>query len=31
MLEKEWQAAQGADLIIYHPKTDGGYDMAEKN
>ena len=30
MLEEEWQASQGADLIIYHPKAAGGYDIAEK-
>lgn len=30
MLEEEWKAAQGSDLIIYHPKAAGGYDIAEK-
>jgi len=30
MLEEEWQASQGADLIIYHPKAAGSYDIAEK-
>jgi sterol 3beta-glucosyltransferase len=30
MLEEEWQAAQGAEVIIYHPKALGGYHLAEK-
>ncbi len=30
MLDEEWRAAQGSDLIIYHPKAAGGYDIAEK-
>ena len=30
MLEEEWKAAQGSDVIIYHPKAVGGYDIAEK-
>lgn len=30
MLDAEWQAAQGADLIIYHPKALGGLHIAEK-
>jgi len=30
MLEEEWEASQDADLIIYHPKAAGGYDIAEK-
>ncbi|MBT3256218.1 MAG: glycosyltransferase family 1 protein [Deltaproteobacteria bacterium] len=30
MLEEEWKAAQGSDVIIYHPKAAGGYDIAEK-
>ena len=29
MLEEEWKAAQGSDVIIYHPKAVGGYDIAE--
>jgi sterol 3beta-glucosyltransferase len=32
MLQDEWQAAQdfGPDAIIYHPKSLGGYHLAEK-
>lgn len=30
LLEQEWQAAQNADLIIYHPKALGGASIAEK-
>jgi sterol 3beta-glucosyltransferase len=30
MLEEEWEASQDADLIMYHPKAAGGYDIAEK-
>lgn len=30
MLEEQWKAAQGSDVIIYHPKAAGGYDIAEK-
>ena len=30
MLDEAWQAAQTADLLIYHPKTLAGYHIAEK-
>lgn len=30
MLEDAWAAAQGADAIIYHPKTLAGHSLAEK-
>ncbi len=30
VLDEEWLAAQGADAIVYHPKTLGGYHIAEK-
>jgi sterol 3beta-glucosyltransferase len=30
MLDEAWQAAQGAEVIIYHPKTLAGYHIAEK-
>jgi sterol 3beta-glucosyltransferase len=30
MLDEEWAASRDADLIIYHPKAVGGYDIAEK-
>ena len=30
VLEEEWLAAQGADAIVYHPKTLGGHHIAEK-
>lgn len=30
MLDDTWEAAQGADAIIYHPKALGGYSAAEK-
>jgi len=30
MLLDVWHAAQGADVMIYHPKVLGGYDIAEK-
>lgn len=30
LLNDEWAAAQGAEAIIYHPKTLGGYHIAEK-
>ena len=30
MLDEEWAAAQGSDLIVYHPKAAGGYHIAEK-
>ncbi|MCI3918715.1 glycosyltransferase [Paenibacillus sp. TRM 82003] len=30
MLEDSWTAARDADVLIYHPKAFGGYDLAEK-
>ncbi|MES7204625.1 hypothetical protein U6Q21_12695, partial [Cutibacterium acnes] len=30
MLEDLWAASQGAELLMYHPKAFGGYDIAEK-
>lgn len=30
LLDESWQAAQGSDAIIYHPKALGGYHLAEK-
>ena len=30
MLDDEWAAAQGADAILYHPKSIGGVHIAEK-
>lgn len=30
MLDDAWAAAQGADAIIYHPKTLAGHSLAEK-
>ena len=30
MLDEAWDAVQDTDLIIYHPKALGGYDIAEK-
>lgn len=30
MLDEAWAAAQGAEAIIYHPKTLAGYHIAEK-
>jgi sterol 3beta-glucosyltransferase len=30
MLDEAWEAAQGADVIVYHPKTLAGYHIAEK-
>lgn len=30
MLDDAWAAAQGADTIIYHPKTLAGHSLAEK-
>jgi UDP:flavonoid glycosyltransferase YjiC (YdhE family) len=30
MLEEEWAAAAGAELVIYHPKALGGHSIAEK-
>ncbi|MFN8452359.1 MAG: glycosyltransferase [Anaerolineae bacterium] len=30
MLDEAWDAAQGAELFIYHPKTLAGYHIAEK-
>lgn len=30
MLNDEWAAAQGADAIVFHPKTLGAYHIAEK-
>lgn len=30
MLDQAWEAAQGADAIVYHPKTLAGYHIAEK-
>ena len=29
-LDEAWQAAQGTDLVVYHPKTLAGYHIAEK-
>jgi sterol 3beta-glucosyltransferase len=30
MLNAEWTAAQGSDLLVYHPKALGAYHIAEK-
>lgn len=30
VLDEAWEAAQGADVIVYHPKTLAGYHIAEK-
>ncbi len=30
VLDQEWEAAQGADALIYHPKALGGYHIAER-
>jgi sterol 3beta-glucosyltransferase len=30
MLDECWEAAQGAEVIVYHPKTLAGYHIAEK-
>ncbi len=30
MLEDSWEASQDAEVLIYHPKAFGGYDIAEK-
>ena len=30
VLDQEWEAAQGADAIVYHPKALGGYHIAER-
>lgn len=30
MLDECWRAAQGADVILYHPKTMGGLDIGER-
>lgn len=30
MLEDFWESAQDAEVLIYHPKAFGGYDIAEK-
>jgi len=30
LLDDCWQVSQGADALIYHPKTLGGYHVAEK-
>lgn len=30
MLEDLWEAAKDAEVLIYHPKAFGGYDIAEK-
>ncbi|WP_134703400.1 glycosyltransferase [Ammoniphilus sp. YIM 78166] len=30
MLEDLWEAAQDAEVLIYHPKAFGGYDITEK-
>ena len=30
MLTQAWEAAQGAEAIVYHPKTLAGYHIAEK-
>lgn len=30
VLDEEWAAARGADVIVYHPKALGGYHIAEK-
>ena len=29
LLDDEWTAAQGADVVVYHPKALGGYHVAE--
>lgn len=30
MMDDAWRAAAGSDVVLYHPKTMGGYSIAEK-